>query len=124
MKLRALLLALLIVGGFVWITNRSHGYLDRWLPRVRPVSYAEPEVAQGAGLNPDETNNIEIYKRARTATVNITSTVYRRTWFFEVMPQTGTGSGFIIDDQGHILTNSHVLQGGGRVQVTLENQDL
>jgi putative serine protease PepD len=58
------------------------------------------------------------------ATVNITSTVYRRTWFFEVMPQQGQGSGFLIDDQGHILTNSHVLQGGGRIQVTMENQEI
>ena len=124
MKFRALLLALLMVGGFLWITNRSSGYLDRWIKRTSPVTYAEPEVAKGATLSADETNNIEIYKRTRMATVNITSTVYRRTWFFEVMPQTGSGSGFIIDEQGHILTNSHVLQGGGRVQVTLENQEL
>jgi S1-C subfamily serine protease len=127
MKFRALLLTLLMVSGFVWVTNRSNGYIDRWIDKAkgaRSVSYNEPAVAWGAGLSPDEINNIEIYKRARLATVNITSTVYRRTWFFEVMPQTGTGSGFLIDDQGHILTNSHVLQGGGRVQVTLENHDL
>ena len=127
MRVRAILLTVLMVGGFLYFTNRSNGYLDRFISRAtgaRSVSYAEPRVANGATLSADENNNIEIYKRARLATVNITSTVYRRTWFFEVMPATGTGSGFMIDDQGHILTNSHVLQGGGRVQVTLENQEL
>jgi S1-C subfamily serine protease len=124
MMVRAILLAVLMVGGFLYFTNRGSGYLDRFTGRARPVSYAEPKTASGATLSPDETNNIEIYKRARMATVNITSTVYRRSWFFEVMPSTGSGSGFLIDDQGHIFTNSHVLQGGGRVQVTLENQEL
>jgi S1-C subfamily serine protease len=121
-----LLLTALLVGGFVWLTNSRSGYIDRWLERARrgAVSYSEPSKARTAGLNPDELNNIEIYKRARMATVNITSTVYRRTWFFDVIPQQGQGSGFLIDNQGHILTNSHVLQGGGRIQVTLENQEM
>jgi putative serine protease PepD len=123
--MRALLLTTVLVAGFLWFTNRSTGYIDRWIGRDGPkVSVSSPEVARSAGLSPDELNNIEIYKRARLATVNITSTVYRRNWFFDVVPSSDMGSGFVIDDQGHILTNSHVLQGGGRVQVTLENQEL
>lgn len=126
MRLRSLFLAFLLVGGFVWYTNSRNGFVERWLDAVRGpnVSWKGPEVTRGAGLSPDELNNIEIYKRARLATVNITSTVYRRTWFLDVYPSRDIGSGFLIDDQGHILTNSHVLQGGGSVQVTLENQDM
>ena len=126
MRTRALLLTIVLVSGFVWITNSRSGYLTRWVDRAkgRTVSFSEPSTASGAGLSPEEQNNIAIYKRARMGTVNITSTVYRRTWFFEVMPQQGQGSGFLIDDQGHILTNSHVLQGGGKIQVTLENQEM
>ena len=125
MRMRALLLTVALVGGFLWITNRNTGYLDRWLDRttMKPVSWTGPDTARGAGLSPDELNNIEIYKRARLATVHITSTVLRRTWFFEVVPNRDIGSGFLIDDQGHVLTNSHVLLGGGRIQVTLENQE-
>ena len=41
----------------------------------------------------------------------------------EVIPSRDIGSGFILDDAGNILTNSHVLQGGGKIQVTLENHD-
>src|SRR3712207_8424423 len=38
----------------------------------------------------------------------------------EAQPQ-GTGSGFMIDDQGHILTNNHVVQDADRLEVTLPN---
>ncbi|HYO82187.1 MAG TPA: trypsin-like peptidase domain-containing protein [Bryobacteraceae bacterium] len=124
--MRALLLTILFVGGFVWFTNSRSGYLTRWMDRARgrEVRFSEPSTARGASLNADEQNNIDIYRRARMGTVNITSIVYRRSWFFEVMPQEGQGSGFLIDDQGHVLTNSHVIQGGGKIQVTLENQEM
>ena len=46
----------------------------------------------------DEQNNIDIYKTASEATVNITSGVYRQDLFFQVYPAEGTGSGFIIND--------------------------
>jgi putative serine protease PepD len=125
MRTRALILAALLVVGFIWFTSRGNGFMERWFEgRSRSVSWSGPDTALSAGLSADELNNIEIYKRARLATVNITSTVYRRTWFFEVYPSRDIGSGFLIDDQGHILTNSHVLQGGGRVQVTLENHEM
>jgi S1-C subfamily serine protease len=125
MKLRALMLAALLVGAFVLLTSGSG---DSVLGRLLPVADSGPgftaaEAARGAGLSSDELNNIEIYKRARHATVHITSTVYRRNWFYEIYPTRDIGSGFLIDDQGHILTNSHVLLGRGRIEVTLENQD-
>ena len=87
------------------------------------MAWSGPDKAQTAGLSSDELNNIEIYKKARLATVHITSTVYRRGWFMEVIPSRDIGSGFVLDDLGHILTNNHVLQGGGKIQVTMENQD-
>lgn len=124
--MRALVIAAVLVGGFIYVTNTRSGYVGRFLDTMRSpqVSWRGPDTARGAGLSSDELNNIDIYKRVRTATVNITSTVYQRTWFLEVVPSKDIGSGFIIDEQGHILTNSHVLQGGGRVQVTLDNQDM
>jgi len=67
-------------------------------------------------------NNIEIYRSAHSAVVNITSTVYRRNWFLEVIPQQGTGSGFLLDDSGRILTNNHVISGSQELEVTLPDQ--
>jgi S1-C subfamily serine protease len=119
MKMRAILLAAVFVAGFIILTTRSGRFLQQ-----DAKLFTAAETARTAGLSPDELNNIDIYKRARHATVNITSTVYRRNFFFEVYPARDIGSGFIIDDQGHILTNSHVLLGGGQIQVRLENQDM
>jgi S1-C subfamily serine protease len=70
----------------------------------------------------DEENNISIYKSARLATVNITSTVLRETWFFQVYPSQGTGSGFILNEQGEILTNHHVVNGSRELSVTLADR--
>jgi len=75
-----------------------------------------------AGLSADELNNIDVYKMAHLATVNITSTVYRRTIFMEVYPQKDFGSGFIINADGRILTNSHVIGDPNRIEVLLSDQ--
>jgi putative serine protease PepD len=78
---------------------------------------------QSAGSSSDEDNNIEIYKAANMATVNITSTVYQRGWFFEIYPSRGSGSGFLINEDGQIVTNSHVISGRApQIQVTLADK--
>jgi S1-C subfamily serine protease len=126
MRFRALLLTAVIVGVFVFVTSRSNGGLSRMLHPIGAVGrlWSGPETAHTASLSSDEVNNIDIYKASRLATVNITSTVYRRNWMFEVYPTKDVGSGFIIDERGRILTNSHVLQGQGKIQVTLPNHEI
>jgi S1-C subfamily serine protease len=126
MRFRALLLTAALVGGFVYLTTRSQGGLSRVMRPVKGITqmWSDPDPVRTAGLSADEVNNIDIYKMARQATVNITSTVYRRDFFFQVYPTGNSGSGFIISDDGKILTNSHVLQGSSRIQVTLENKDI
>jgi len=126
MRLRAVIIALLFVAGFAVVTSRGHWNLSRILHPIASAAkpWAEPSAARTAGLSPDELNNIDIYKSCRLATVNITSTVYRRGFFFEVVPSKDIGSGFIISEDGRILTNSHVLQGNSKIQVTLEKGDI
>lgn len=126
MRFRALLLTTVLVGGFVYLTTRSRVDFGGVFNPVHKIGklYSDPDPAHTAGLSSDEVNNIDIYKSARLATVNITSTVYRRSFFYELYPQGSSGSGFIISDDGKILTNSHVLQGNSKIQVTLENQDI
>lgn len=69
-------------------------------------------------LTSEELSNIEIYRRASPATVHITSTVLHRDWFLQVYPSESTGSGFLIDAEGRILTNFHVIQGSAELEVT------
>ena len=54
--------------------------------------------------------------------VNITSRAMAFDFFYGLVPQEGQGSGFIIDKQGHILTNYHVIADARQVQVTLHNR--
>ena len=125
MRFRTILVAALLVGAFVYFTS-SHNLLTRFLPRpdadMGPL-WSGPDVAHSAGFDSDEQNNIEIYETAHQATVNITSTVLQRNWFYEIYPRRESGSGFIIDDEGRILTNNHVISGRApQIQVTLADR--
>jgi putative serine protease PepD len=77
---------------------------------------------KSAGLGSDELNNIEIYKTAHLATVNITTTAYQRSFFLEMVPTRAFGSGLIISQEGRILTNAHVIQDANKIEVTLSDQ--
>ena len=69
-------------------------------------------------LDPDERNNVKVYAAANKSVVNIT-TEAEGLGFFGDETSTGTGSGFVIDKQGRLLTNFHVIQGANSVRVTL-----
>jgi S1-C subfamily serine protease len=61
----------------------------------------------------------EIYEDPGNAVVNITSRVLVESYSMQMVPEEGTGSGFIYDEQGHIVTNYHVIAGADSVSVTL-----
>jgi S1-C subfamily serine protease len=123
MKARSLLLAALLIGSFMYVTSRADFHLGRYLKPLSPAArlWTGPDIAHGAGFGTDEQNNIDIYKTAHLATVNITSIVMQRNWFLAVVPAKGTGSGIIINEDGMILTNNHVVRGSREVTVTLAN---
>jgi S1-C subfamily serine protease len=125
MRLRPILWAIILVAGFVYLTSVADWRLSTLLEPAGKTGrlWSEPEVARTAALSEDETNNIEVYKTANKATVNITSVVYREGWFFQLYPEKGTGSGFLIDAEGRILTNNHVISGEApQIQVTLADK--
>jgi S1-C subfamily serine protease len=62
---------------------------------------------------------IAVYETASPSVVNITSLSYVYYWFLGNVPQQGTGSGFVYDRNGHIVTNYHVVQGADQLMVTL-----
>jgi S1-C subfamily serine protease len=124
MKSRVLLLTVTLVAAFYYVISQPASILARLLRPFggTPAAWSGPVAASTSpSFTSDEENNIEIYKTARLATVNITSTVLRETWFFQVYPSQGTGSGFILNDQGEILTNNHVVSGSRELSVTLSD---
>jgi S1-C subfamily serine protease len=125
MTKRSLVWAALLVAGFVYLTSVARWNLRRVIDPARTTGrlWSEPERARTAGLSTDELDNIEIYKKANLATVNITSVVYRENWFFQLVPVEGSGSGFVIDPDGLILTNYHVVSGRPqKLSVTLSDR--
>ncbi len=64
----------------------------------------------------------EVYETTCSAVVNITSRSYTYDFFFNPVPQEGTGSGFVYDNQGHIVTNYHVIEGASELFVTLSDE--
>jgi S1-C subfamily serine protease len=73
-------------------------------------------------LLPVETKTIEIYRKVVPSTVNVSNIALARNFFNgEVEVPQGAGSGFVWDDQGHIVTNYHVVQGGNSFVVTFYN---
>ncbi|HYE90381.1 MAG TPA: trypsin-like peptidase domain-containing protein [Terriglobales bacterium] len=76
------------------------------------------------GIGTDEKRDVEVFRRARASVVFITSLALRRSPLsFDVqqIPQ-GTGSGFVWDQDGHIVTNFHVTQQAQALSVTLADQ--
>jgi S1-C subfamily serine protease len=82
-------------------------------------SYAA--VAGEKKLTEDEKINIKIYKEYSPAVVNITTTTLKYDFFYAVTPESGSGSGVIIDPQGYILTNNHVIERANNLTVTLND---
>ncbi|MEK7234102.1 MAG: trypsin-like peptidase domain-containing protein [Elusimicrobiota bacterium] len=72
------------------------------------------------GLLPDEENTIKVFKGASASVVYVTNVAITLSPYMDeqAIPQ-GTGSGFVWDRQGHIVTNYHVVQGGNAFLVTL-----
>ena len=86
------------------------------------IAFAGP--ARPQDLTPEERRTIEIFRRARPSVIFITSLALRRDLFTLDVQQipSGTGSGFLWDREGHLVTNFHVIQQGDAFSVTLSDQ--
>lgn len=126
----------------LWILLIGAGFLigTAWQNRVEPEDHASGEVVQ-AGLqrssdkNADQVDDRDRYSVEEMATINLferaapsvvsisTSNVKRDYWSRNLteIPR-GSGSGFVWDEQGHIITNYHVIQGADRATVTFSDQ--
>jgi S1-C subfamily serine protease len=111
----ALLSALFAAGAVILFTKIS----SRFQPHSAAFSEAMPAGVTDPSLATDEQNNIEVYKAISPGVVSVKSTSYRQDFFGEVEEGQGSGSGSVIDEQGHILTNYHVIEGAQKLAVSL-----
>jgi S1-C subfamily serine protease len=143
MKLRPVVLVLLLLAGFYYVT--THLAVTGAMPWVHQLAagpaatatssvtttsasssggggFDLTEAAAAPAFDAEEQQNIGVYKKALPSVVNITSTAIQFDFFYGPVPQQGQGSGFILDKQGLILTNNHVIDGGQQIEVTLSDK--
>ena len=121
--LRPVLLAVVFAGAFFYFTTYRSGQMHpaNWFGR--PSSRVEiTEAASNGAFDAEEQNNMSVYRKNIDSVVNITSRAVTFDFFYGLVPQEGQGSGFIIDKEGHVLTNYHVIADARQVEVTLHNR--
>jgi S1-C subfamily serine protease len=119
-SLRPIFLGIVLAAAFYALTTYVRGPLmPSWVSRPTHVELTE---AAPPPFDTEEQLNISVYKKALPSVVNITSTTVAFDFFYGAVPQKGMGSGFVIDSQGHILTNYHVIEGARQVEVTTSDK--
>jgi S1-C subfamily serine protease len=120
--LRSLIFAIILAAAFFYLTTYRSGRLHsaNWISHPQHVEITE--AASGEAFDAEEQNNISVYRKNIGAVVNITSRVMTFDFFYGLVPQEGQGSGFVIDKEGHILTNYHVIADARQVEVTLHDR--
>ncbi len=142
MKLRPVLLVLLLLSGFYYVTTHLSPS-GAMAPLVRRAllgpggdaseastsevrgklgTFDLTEAAAAPAFDSEEQQNMAVYRKALPSVVNITSTQVQFDFFYGPVPQQGQGSGFVLDKQGLILTNNHVIDNAQRVEVTLSDK--
>jgi S1-C subfamily serine protease len=121
---RPIAIAVLLVGAFFYFTTYRSGTFHTVNSPAAKVEITE--AASNEPLDQEEQNNISVYRKNIGSVVNVTSKVMAFDFFYGLVPQEGQGSGFIIDHDGHILTNYHVISDAfsnrGQIDVIMHNR--
>lgn len=91
-------------------------------PAAKTLPITAKAAAAQPPLSPDEETNIAVYTKVSPGVVNITAIVVEYDFFFRPVPSSGTGSGVVLDLDGNILTNHHVIADAQNLEVTLPDQ--
>jgi len=116
MTMRKLATFLIVLGAGLWVGWCA----SQALPRRYAVAAPRAVTPRGP-LPPGEQSVVDRFKEARSSVVYLTSLAYQQDFFsldVQTVP-TGTGSGFIWDAQGHVVTNYHVIEDAQEVEVAL-----
>jgi S1-C subfamily serine protease len=111
----------LLVSAFYYLTAHLHESPGPGTP-VRNTRIEVTEASGTPSYDSEEQENISVYRKALPSVVNITSTAVTFDFFYGPVPQQGQGSGFVLDRQGRILTNYHVVEGARQVEVTTSDK--
>lgn len=112
----------------VLLSSAATILLYRWnlIPGHSPKETTSPALAFAPASQPplsgDEQINVRVYDQVSPGVVNITSTVVEYGFFFAPVAREGTGSGCVLDTDGNILTNYHVIENADSLEVSLPDR--
>jgi len=111
LSIQVLIIAVTVLGT-LWVVQGP--------PLVAPAAAQQPASTDGLDLSAEEQNNVRIYQESNRAVVNITTRgVQQDDMFMMAVPREGSGSGFVLDKQGHIATNFHVIENAQQINVNM-----
>jgi len=123
--IRLLSIGLIIGFGAYWLGSHYGQRGPDSVAALRAPAPAELQTGSlpaNVKLDPTEAENVRIYRQSAPAIANIVTRTVEYDFFYNPVPVEGAGSGFLIDTNGHILTNNHVIEGAQTIEVTLGDQ--
>ncbi|MEP3479472.1 MAG: trypsin-like peptidase domain-containing protein [Fuerstiella sp.] len=104
------------------IPNQGQQNLQHNLaPPNANATFRNGHIWNAEGLTPDEAAAAMVYDVNNRSVANIATRIGNERFLFRDNPTEDAGSGFVLDSNGHIMTNNHVIEGAVRILVTLYN---
>lgn len=110
------------VGADAAVAQQPQFQFRNAVPQTAVPQTAETETAEtesDSTLSPEERINVAVYEKVNRSVVNISTIATRSDFMFRLEPEEGSGSGWVYDDQGHIVTNHHVIADSDVIEVTM-----
>jgi serine protease Do len=115
-------LILILIAIFVWAKKDDISKLFQTRPTLDSLEFiqtADSTENRPIIMSSDEEINVDVFQKTHPAVVNITTTTLSVNFWMQIIPTEGQGSGFIIDRDGYILTNNHVVENARDIVVTM-----